>query len=243
MRLFLLLLVLAAAGSASATLTFPTRAAAVANVTAYVRQHSALRLALAHGAVGGAALTPYEMDTLLVERLHLIVSDASAAGAADEDDVRQRYEPAAWRAEPLITYVNGVGSAGVTAVNATVARTTAPPPEIIQIMAALLTFTTVLSDDQLCPNANDVPVIDPVTKQVAQCGCQDGRTCAMTTVQGGGSVAILSLTTAENLPRVVAMVAAVVIGGLFLGVIIPNTFSLRRFNARFAAVTSSPARL
>jgi hypothetical protein len=233
----LFLLLAAAAATVRATLQFATRRDAVTYVATYAARHAALRLALSHGTAGSAALAPAELDTLLVSRLHLITPAAGAAGvaAADKDDVRQRYLPAAWMPEALITY--GGGALTAAAVNASAALPL-PPPEVRDVLAALMVYATTLADDLQCPNVNEVPVPDPTTPGALMCECAEGHLCA-----SGVHALSADVDLATALPRAVAITAFCVLGVLVLFVIVQGIADMRRVRRLLQAPSREQQRL
>jgi hypothetical protein len=231
---------------AAARLHFDSRAEAVAYVTAYARRFPALRLALSHGVAGSAALSEREMDALLVERLHLVSSTAAlaAGNAHDEDDVRQRFMTRAWMPDALITYAHETASRTSPATLATLASVRAtdtteqPPVEVRDVMAALLVYATMLSDDNRCPSVSDVPVGNAATGEMS-CECADGHACA-----SGSALTMSTVVSADTLPGAVLIVALVVMGVVLLGLAVPNVLLMRRiFRERHDADNDSTAEL
>jgi hypothetical protein len=176
---------------ASATLQFDTRSAAVSAMTQTIAADYALRLALSKGATGTAALSAAAMDFLLVDRLH-VIQDASAPAVAD---VRTRYVDDAASLAPLVVYGSG---ANVTAASSS---------DVSDLKYAVLVYATMLSDDPLCPDVNQVPVENPLTGKLA-CGCADGRVCG----EAASPALVTSVIGVGSLPNTAAIVVFVLAG-------------------------------
>lgn len=124
---------------------------------------------------------------LLEQRLHIVQARASGGGAA-ATDVRTFYQPAAWNdGTPLIAYAaaaEDVGASNCTALAAAL-NETVPPPAVRDALYALLVYQTLLADDRICTDVNEIPVWDDAS-QAYYCACAAGHVCASSTALGGG---------------------------------------------------------
>jgi hypothetical protein len=237
MLLLVLLLLVSLRGDASATLTYPTRADAVAAATAYLSADSAVRLSLSKGAGGRAALSLPAMDALLVDRLHLIQPAGLSVPWVDLRAVHLPAVNATAPAVPLVTY-NGSAPPGTPPDASALALTTAAawtsasmPQEMVEVKYGVLVYASLLSDDAACPDVNELPTTDPRTGKV-ECGCAEGRPCAYV----AGAALVTSVVGTDSLPGTAAIVNFVATGAIVLVSVLVVAVVLRQRRTSAAGV-------